>query len=198
MTCRSLLLRAGGSSLNNQKEGTIAKVKTRPERDVMIITITCPYCKNGIVKYDDTKIADSHIEFHMREHAYKRPPESSLSMPFIGANCDCPRTTRHLKRPCGFCLATGEKSVRRPIPVPGDKVIVTDEVLLKNLFGDDIPEGPGTVYQTIMPEKQKPKLELPNGLAIYVTWDRLNKKLQFPKGSEGETWVFDISELRMA
>lgn len=164
----------------------------------MIITIKCPYCVNGIVKYDETKIADSHIKFHMEEHAYKRPPESSLHAPFIGANCDCPRTTTHKKRTCGNCRGTAEKVVNRPIPVPGDKVIITDEVLLEKLFGEDIPEGPATVFSTLGPEDQKPKLELPNSLAIYVTWDRLTKQLQFPKGKEGETWVFDISELRLA
>jgi hypothetical protein len=160
----------------------------------MIIVIDCPSCENGVVKYTDTRIDPKVLPEHIQKHAYTKPV--GVKEP-IGANCDCPRVTKKLKRPCRNCNGRGEKSVSRAIPIKGDKVIVTDGDLLTQIFGEDVPAGPGTVYTTLMPEQQKLPLELPNGLAIYVTWDRVTKQGNFPKGKDGETWVFDIGELKL-
>jgi hypothetical protein len=81
------------------------------------------------------------------------------------------------------------------IPNPGDKVTVRDRQLLEIMMGEDAPTKPGVVYEVLDPDGHS--LELPNGLAVQVTWDRLNSGLKIPKAG-ATMWAFDISEIKVA
>lgn len=81
------------------------------------------------------------------------------------------------------------------VPNPGDKVQVREKQLLEELFGDEVPEGPGTVSRVDGPGEHQ--LELANGLAVQVSWDRLNKDGSVPKTKEVDLWAFDISEIKV-
>jgi hypothetical protein len=87
------------------------------------------------------------------------------------------------------------RTINLTIPNPGDKVLVRDRDLLVSIFGDEVPEEPGKVFDMQMPEEHH--LELRTGYGIRVTWDRLTSGVKIPKGKEIDLWTFDLSELRV-
>jgi hypothetical protein len=146
------------------------------------------------VKHERTVIAQSAMEVHLRDHAYKK---ITGTQQYIGAHCDCPRVTQ--KQPAGVCQAckgTGKKVKTFRVPQAGDKVKVIDPDLLTAIFGaGEEPDEPGIVFDAQTPDEHH--LELRSGLGIRVTWDRLTKTGTIPKGQNIDLWTFDLLELEI-
>ena len=146
-----------------------------------------PGCEGkGYIEHQHLRIDPKHMKLHLKEHAYATG---------IGANCDCPRKLGPKTRgTCQRCKGTGIKTVRLSIPKPGNKVRVIDEDLLIKIFGDDLPEYPGIVYDVQTPDEHG--LELRTGIGVRVSWD-LTKDLKRIRAKEVNVWTFDLLELEL-
>lgn len=160
------------------------------ERETMQIQDICSGCGGAGKVVRETPVFPSH---HYKQHAYRQLRDGE---PLGGEACNCPQKVKKTTESCVGCGGRGYNFRTLPIPQPLDKVVILDEELLVEIFGEnEIPSKPGVVYD--LQEPSQHGLELPNGLGIRVTWDRLNKDGSVPKGKNADLWAFDISEVRL-
>lgn len=163
----------------------------------MEIDCGAPGCEAGRIKHEDLYINPSYWQYHQDHHmritlkGIKRKDQEVEP-------CDCPRVVgRTWFATCQACKGTGRRVVHLSIPKPGTKVKVKDPELLEAIFGDNVPDEPGIVYDTQTPEQHL--LELKTGIGVRVTWDfeHLTKTGTIRKNQNIELWTFDLLELEV-
>lgn len=161
------------------------------ERESMFIQVDHPFCNGtGKVTREVRSVVAGREQYHRDHHTYHKVQGGEP----VGEACDCKWTTKKVEADCVGCGGHGYQHMTILVPKPGDKVMVRDRALLENLMGEDAPTTPGTVSEVQTPDKHS--LELPNGLAVQVSWDKLLKDGKISK--KGATlWAFDISEVKV-
>lgn len=158
----------------------------------VIVDCGAPGCVSGVITHQHERIDPKHLAFHKANHAYTRV-EPGLMSKVIGANCDCPRVLDpKVKAQCLACKGTGMRTVHLTTPKPGQRVNVADRELLENIFGEDVPDYPGVVFDVQTPDEHG--LELRSGLGVRVSWDLLKNGKQIKSG-DVQVWTFDLLEL---
>lgn len=172
----------------------MAKAATKiPESLDVVIDCGAPGCVSGTITHTETRISKSSIRHHMESHAYTKRHGGFLEPP-IGADCDCPRTVTKVKSTCQACRGTGVKTVHLSVPQAGQRVNVQDEELMINIFGDDVPNYPGVVFDVQLPDEHG--LELRTGLGVRVSWDLL-KNGKTIRAGDVQVWTFDLLEVEV-
>jgi hypothetical protein len=82
-----------------------------------------------------------------------------------------------------------------PVPRPKAKVRVINDDALEEVFGDDPPDSPGTVFDVQGPDEHH--MELETGIGVRVTWDRLTQAGTIPRGESADLWIFDLLDLEI-
>lgn len=159
------------------------------ERKTMETQEPCPGCGGvGEVRVQE-RILTSH---HIKNHAYRIFRDGEP----LGERCDCKFNLKTVTRTCSGCAGRGYRIRTLPIPQPGDKCFVVNQDLLSEIFGEDeVPDKAGVVFDIQQPKQHG--LELPNGLGVRLTWDRLNTDGTVPKGKNADLWAFDLTEIRL-
>lgn len=161
------------------------------ERQTMLVQVEHPFCRGtGRVIKEQRVVVKSQQAHHYKHHAYRKVQNGEP----VGEECDCKWTTKKTETNCVGCGGHGTQHITLIVPEPGDKVIVRSRELLEQLFGDEIPEGPATVVEVLKPEEHQWEMEF--GLAINVTWDRLNSKFKVPKAG-ATLWAFGLAEIKV-
>lgn len=161
------------------------------DRQMMTIHVDHPFCKGtGQIKEIVRRVKPSQASHHYRAHVY----HASKNGEEVGERCNCTWENKIVERGCVGCGSLGYQVMTILVPEPGDKVMVRSQELLESLLGENPPTTTGTVYEVLDPDDHN--LELPNGLCVQVTWDRLNAGLKIPK-SGVTLWSFDITEVKV-
>jgi hypothetical protein len=158
--------------------------------EFITVEVDCPGCDGkGFNREKDDRIDPKYLEQHRKLHQYPADKKNPVV-------CDCPRKITYKKKVCMIC--NGKLRVNRnyPVPKPGTPIRVTDQKILKELFGNDAPVNLAHVYDIQLPEEHG--LELKTGIGVRVSWDRLTRTGGIPKGHEVELWTFDLTELEIA
>jgi hypothetical protein len=168
----------------------------------MEVRVPCNQCKDGVVIENITMIAKSSHEHHVANHAYSRRPGGTAT-DTIGADCDCPRVTKKNKRTCIICHGTGTMLLAVKMPEPGDKVIVRDPSLLRDMGFPEFAGKVGTILAINDPKIDEADLVPIKELRVTanVTWAETNNKgkvlQRVIKENKGiETFGFTPLELR--
>lgn len=186
-------------NINNQRRVPIVPTTTKvPATLDVIIDCPAPGCEGGKITHQHARIANSAMKHHLANHAYSNVSgggSGSYNSKPIGADCDCPRIMGpKTTASCQACKGTGTRHVTLVVPKPGQKVNVSDRELLENIFGDDVPDYPGVVYDVQTPDEHR--LELRTGLGVRASWDLLKDGKTIRSG-DVQVWTFDLLELVM-
>lgn len=164
---------------------------TVAELTEMKVQVACTGCRGSgeVVDVIENAVIPADLSKHIHDHAYL--------VAGVEVVCDCRRKTTRTKRSCLGCGGRGWNIATIAVPEPGQLVRIRDRKLLLNIFGEEeqIPDEPGKVFRVDGPDDHN--LEMPNGLAVQVTWDRLTKLSKIPKGAEVDLWAFDLAEVRL-
>jgi hypothetical protein len=157
------------------------------------ILMDCLSCKGkGKVTRKERQIDPAFLDEH-RKHAYTKVEGGTK---LIGADCDCPRVTVVRNYRCAGCGGKeGMKVYTFKIPKPGQEVIITDERLLRKIFGAKIPERNGIVHS--VEHDVYETYGFPANIAVGVSWDPLTPKGLIPKGQGADIWHFSLLEVKV-